>query len=275
MADHGDPATCLEVDEDDPTLGDEIASSTQSLQSSLLKFEFENGRRYHAFQSGRYAFPNDEDELERMDLEHQIFLMLLDGQLHLAPLTSPQRILDLGTGTGVWAVDMADKYPSATVLGTDLSPVQPRVVPPNAQFQVDDFELEWTFRENSFDMIHWRLLLASVSDYPTLVRNAFNHLKPGGYLEIHDLDPGFYSDDNSIPEGSSALHWSECFYQGCAKAGRTIPPIEQYRTFLEDAGFENIHVVLLKRPQNVWPKDRRLKRIGMVIEADNRFMSRE
>jgi methylase of polypeptide subunit release factors len=60
-----------------------------------------------------------------MDFEHHIFSLLLDGELHMAPLKSPQRILDLGTGTGIWAVDMADKYPSANVIGTDLSPVQP------------------------------------------------------------------------------------------------------------------------------------------------------
>jgi methylase of polypeptide subunit release factors len=60
-----------------------------------------------------------------MDLEHHIFC-LLTGGLHLAPLTSPQRILDLGTGTGLWAIDAADKYPTAEVIGTDLSPTQPK-----------------------------------------------------------------------------------------------------------------------------------------------------
>lgn len=60
-----------------------------------------------------------------MDLEHHIFLLLLDGELHLAPVKTPQRILDLGTGTGIWAIDVADKYPEASVIGTDLSPVQP------------------------------------------------------------------------------------------------------------------------------------------------------
>jgi methylase of polypeptide subunit release factors len=61
-----------------------------------------------------------------MDLENHLFLLLLDDKLHLAPLLSPQRILDLGTGTGIWAINMADQYPSAEVIGTDLSPVQPK-----------------------------------------------------------------------------------------------------------------------------------------------------
>ena len=66
-----------------------------------------------------------QDELDRMDFEHHIFKLLLLGDLYLAPVGNPQRILDIGTGTGIWAIEIADKFPSATVIGTDLSPVQP------------------------------------------------------------------------------------------------------------------------------------------------------
>jgi ribosomal protein L11 methylase PrmA len=37
-----------------------------------------------------------------------MFLMLLDNKLHLAPIPNPKRILDLGCGTGIWCMDMAD-----------------------------------------------------------------------------------------------------------------------------------------------------------------------
>ena len=70
--------------------------------------------------------PTDETEKDRLDLHHEIFLHLLNGKLHLAPIgPSPHRILDIGTGTGIWAMDMADLYSTASVLGTDLRFVDP------------------------------------------------------------------------------------------------------------------------------------------------------
>lgn len=44
--------------------------------------------------------PNDEHEQDRMDLAHHIYLMLTGGKLYLSPIQEPQRVLDLGTGTG-------------------------------------------------------------------------------------------------------------------------------------------------------------------------------
>ena len=46
--------------------------------------------------------PTDEQELDRMDMSHTKLTMLLDKKLFLAPINDhPQRILDLGTGTGI------------------------------------------------------------------------------------------------------------------------------------------------------------------------------
>lgn len=64
-------------------------------------------------------------ELERIDIKHHVIMLLMGGNLHLAPIVDPKTILDIGTGTGIWAMEMADRFPEATVIGTDLSPVQP------------------------------------------------------------------------------------------------------------------------------------------------------
>lgn len=34
--------------------------------------------------------------------------MLMKGELHKAPVKNPGKILDLGTGTGIWALDIAE-----------------------------------------------------------------------------------------------------------------------------------------------------------------------
>lgn len=73
----------------------------------------------------------------RNDLQHCKFGLLLGDKLHLAPINEhPQKILDMGTGSGIWAIDMADKYPTAEVIGVDTAPVQPTLLPPNLIFEV-------------------------------------------------------------------------------------------------------------------------------------------
>ncbi|KAH7247651.1 uncharacterized protein BKA55DRAFT_71240 [Fusarium redolens] len=108
-----------------PHLG--IASSTASMRSSIIDYRHENGRRYHRYKDGKYNFPNDDQENER--LEHHLCLLTLGNKLGLSPPNLPdskvKRVLDLGTGTGIWAIDFGDEHPEAEIIGIDLSPIQP------------------------------------------------------------------------------------------------------------------------------------------------------
>jgi hypothetical protein len=68
---------------------------------------------------------------------------------------------------------MAEQFPSAEVIGTDLSDVQPRFVPPNCKFELDDAQLQWTFAPNSFDFVHLRCLFGGISDWQALYGEIF------------------------------------------------------------------------------------------------------
>lgn len=85
---------------------DNMSSASTSIGSSVRDYMFENGRRYHSFRAGAYNFPNDDVEQEREDMKHAMVRLLSGQKLHFAPLgDNPQNILDIGTGTGIWAIE--------------------------------------------------------------------------------------------------------------------------------------------------------------------------
>lgn len=66
------------------------------------------------------------NESDRLDLIHEMVRITLGNKLHLAPIgEKPQRVLDIGTGTGIWAIEMGDDYPLTEIIGIDLSAIQP------------------------------------------------------------------------------------------------------------------------------------------------------
>ncbi|KAG8362495.1 hypothetical protein FVEN_g62 [Fusarium venenatum] len=145
----------------DSALGDGVASSTASITSSILEYRKFQGRTFHSEKyDTEYFAPNDEQQRESIDISHHYLLLLLDGKLSLAHLNNDlEKVLDIGTGTGIWAIDFADQYPNAEVIGTDLSPIQPSWVPPNVKFDLEDATRDWSWSENSFDFVHMRYLI--------------------------------------------------------------------------------------------------------------------
>ena len=213
--------------------------------------------------AGSYPLPNDDAELERMDIKHHCMRLLCSGHLHLAPLNNPKIILDVGTGTGIWAIEMAEHYPDTTIIGTDLSPVQPEMVPHNVHFEIDDLEVkQWAWPDNYFDYIHSRFMIASVGNWQRYIRKIYRHTKPGGYFELQELNCRFHSDDGSVKKDSSLAYWSEMICLAAEKYNRPIPIHTDYVAMLEKAGFVEIRQVILKSPSNPWPKDKNLKEVG-------------
>ncbi|KAM0368717.1 hypothetical protein ACHAPK_006376, partial [Fusarium culmorum] len=258
----------LEVDDDldanDSLHNSSIGASSylSSLQSNIYNYRFENGRRYHAFREGTYLVPNDDEEQDRMDLVHHIYSLILDEKLHLAPIDkNPQRVLDLGTGTGIWAIDFADEHPSAEVIGNDLSPIQPEWNPPNCTFEVDDYEDEWVYRKE-FDFIHARELEACIGNEDLLLQQAFQHTRSGGYIELQGVAARFESDDETIKQAPNAQLWMKNLIEACAKFGKPVDCADKWRARLNRAGFVDVQEEIRKLPIGVWPKDSKLKELG-------------
>ncbi|KAL1995256.1 hypothetical protein VTN49DRAFT_1443 [Thermomyces lanuginosus] len=259
----------VEVDtsyENDASYDEAQSWYSASLTSSALDFRHENGRRYHRFRDGSYLLPNDEPENDRLDMVHELCLLVLQRRLFLAPIVNPQRVIDLATGTGIWAIDFADQYPEAEVLGCDLSPIQPTSVPPNVKFLVDDIESEWAYGKDPFDFIHARFLALSIRDFGKLLKQCYRSVKPGGWVEFQDWDGYPVSEDGSI-EGTGLERYYKEVYGAFEEAGYDARPGPKLEKWFKDAGFVNIHVEKFVIPYGVWPKDPYYKTVGAWMQA--------
>ncbi|KAK3366151.1 S-adenosyl-L-methionine-dependent methyltransferase [Lasiosphaeria ovina] len=244
----------------DSALGEDAVSSTASISSSILHYRKENGRTYHAYRDGKYLYPNDEQENERLDLQHHIWYLTLGGKLGVSPPnepeSSPGRVLDIGTGTGIWAIDFGDEHPNADIIGVDLSPIQPSL------FQIDDVEDEWTY-SHGFDYIHHRAMNACLTDWPAHIKKCYDHLNPGGWLEVQEF--GTPTSDDGTLAGTSLAASIEVVGGGAAKFGRGFVDVHSVKDMFAAAGFSAAGVVERRFywPSNhAWPRDRRHKELG-------------
>ncbi|OMP82089.1 hypothetical protein BK809_0006399, partial [Diplodia seriata] len=238
---------------------------SQSLTSSVTAYPVEHGRRYHAYKDGSYIMPNDENEADRLDLLHHMLMILFDGKRIHSPVKREnlKRILDAGTGTGIWAIDVDTMVNTVQVIGNDLSPTQPQWVPPNVKFEVDDIEEPWTHAE-PFDLIFSRYMDAAITNWPALVANMYTHTKPGGWVELQGFDTHYKSDDGSFPADAYINKFVATLEEGCTKLGKEVYTGPTFAGLLKDAGFVNVHVQKYKLPLGPWPKDKKMKEIGTV-----------
>jgi len=255
----------LEVDDDfetDSALGSDTQSTTTSVASSIYHYRTEHGRTYHAYKDGKYIFPNDEREADRLDLQHHVLCLTYASKLYFAPMENPRHALDVGTGTGIWAIDMADQHPECQVIGIDLSPGQPTLVPPNLKFIVDDAEDTWLY-QNKFDLIHARLMSGSFADWPNFFRQAYDNLEPGGWLEMQDYGLPVRSSDGTHV-GTNIHKWGELLCEAGRKMGRPMGNdiCDQYEDMMKQAGFVDVQQRMVMWPSNGWPKDPFMKELG-------------
>ncbi|GAB1214390.1 hypothetical protein ATERTT37_003552 [Aspergillus terreus] len=192
--------------------------------------------------------PNDEQEQDRMDLSHHIYRMLLEGELNRAPVKNPARVLDIGTGTGIWAIDFAE-------------------IPPNCRFEVDDFEQPWSYSQ-PFDYIHGRELEGSIRDHDRLFRQALENLKPGGWFEIASIEVNSYSDDDTHLKAQGMLDGVKGLHEASKKFGKAMDTVHTWADRIEKAGFVNVHEDIYKLPQSPWPKNPKLKELGKYHQVN-------
>ncbi|TIC99305.1 Secondary metabolism regulator LAE1 [Colletotrichum higginsianum] len=195
-----------------------------------------------------------------------MFIRSFNDRLGTAPPNDPGakvgRVLDLGTGSGIWAIDFGDDNPGADVTGVDLSASQPEFVPPNVRFEIDDVEEPWTY-SLPFDYIHSRMMTFSIGNWDAYLQQAFDHLNPGGYLELNETDQMPVSDDGTLKEDSALVKSIKMLEEAAIIFGRPFTDIPGLKDKMIQIGFEDVHIQRFKWPTNGWPKERKYKELGL------------
>ncbi|KAK4229733.1 Trans-aconitate 2-methyltransferase [Podospora fimiseda] len=236
----------------------------------------ENGRWYGGFKRGRCMTPVDEPELERLDILHKLFSVLRKEALHSAPLANPTspRIMDVGCGTGIWGIDMADKYPLGHVLGIDLNFIQPEYIPSNIRFIQRDVEAPWQDLEpGTWDLIHLRMLNGNIASWPTMYNEVYRHLTPyHGHIEHVEVDWFPRTDEPGVViEGTPIHKWANELLDVMDNLGRQLRVESNLiKQRLADAGFTDIKEEVLKVPYNAWSSDRHERELGRWFDLSMR-----
>ncbi|HUY75167.1 MAG TPA: methyltransferase domain-containing protein [Ktedonobacterales bacterium] len=223
------------------------------------------GGRTHA-RGIPYVLPRDLEEMNRLDFQHYVLRQAFKGNF-LAPVERPLAILDVGTGTGRWAHEVATVFPSANVIGLDLNtpPVDEKaeaggeeIRPPNYAFVPGNILEGLPFGDASFDFVHMRLLVLALPHdrWPVVVRELVRVTRPGGWVESVEVP----ADERGGPAVDQIMNWVTALLQ---RRGIDIMDGTRVGGLLQAQGLVNVYSQRVEVPIGVHGG-----RVGRLMATD-------
>jgi ubiquinone/menaquinone biosynthesis C-methylase UbiE len=229
---------------------------------SVVAVRTVGGRRFAA--GVPYVLPKDMQEVNRLDFQHYMLRQVRRGNYE-APVANPRDILDVGTGTGRWALEVALVWPAANVVALDIVPPPidqgasaQDIRPTNYLFVPGNVLERLPFEDRSFDYVHQRMLVGAIprDRWPDVSGELVRVTRPGGGVEA--VEAG--SAKGGGPALDALNHWG---ITAAAQRGIDIAMGARIGELFQQAGINRVNAreVLI-------PLGKRGGRLGLMMEAN-------
>ncbi|KAG8988747.1 hypothetical protein FRB94_002482 [Tulasnella sp. JGI-2019a] len=280
-----------------PSLSDSDprSSSPASSMSSMSSTSTVNSDRADAFfrtvcgrelntMNTAYVLPADDAEVKRLEQEHRLLKFVLNanyvgniGETLASSKATEKRIIDCGTGSGLWCIEVAEEFPKAAVIGVDLAPIQPREVPPNCSFELFDLDgQQLPYPDCYFDVIHVRSVYTGIRNYPLFLRECARVLRKNGLIILAEADSTPLTDNKRVMSPENAPGWTALwneYRRGLTNNGFDITIPTRLRALLQEITCLKDNIIAQEAlvPIGFWPKDQTLLTIGQLswMNQDN------
>jgi SAM-dependent methyltransferase len=207
-----------------------------------------------------YLLPKDALEDNRLDYQHYV-LYLSIGSHYVAPLPPElHSILDVGTGTGIWAAEMARQYPQARIVGVDLATSSFKAeLPANCTLQIGNILEQLPFPDQSFDYTHQRFLVSAIlaARWPGVIHELVRVTRPGGWVELLEINNVFL---NAGPETTRMAEWIAGVSQAMGFDADAVPSLGRWLT---EEGLQLVETQDIVVPLGEWGG-----RAGSLLKRD-------
>jgi ubiquinone/menaquinone biosynthesis C-methylase UbiE len=192
------------------------------------------------------ALSGDVSTLHALDVWHYAVCHAF-GTLASAPVAPSAHVLDVASGTGRWAREMARLLPGGWVAGFDLDGQQidraldegawrgDDLLPPNCQLVQADALDRFPYADASFDYTHGRFFSAfvPVAQWPRVIGEMVRVTRPSGWVELVDAT-------RFTAQAPAHDYLLQCLRRLYEHDGLTLEPGSMLERLLREAGLQHL-----------------------------------